>query len=99
MRFYHFKAGEQFEFEAHIFAPNDRRAAELFFIQSLMNEQSDYQMIWRELDPDEFDEHEQAWLCEALALEIEGVASRHPERGWIPVPPFDERDLGDEADA
>ena len=42
MRFYHFKGGEQFEFEAHIFAPDDQRAVELFFIQSLMNEQSDY---------------------------------------------------------
>jgi hypothetical protein len=91
MRFFHFKGGEQFEFEAHIFAPNDQRAGELFFIQSLMNEKSDYQMIWRELDPDEFDEPDRTWLYQALALDVEGVASRDSEGHWCPAPPFDER--------
>jgi hypothetical protein len=87
MRFYHFKGGEQFEFEAYIFAPNQRRAAELFFIQSLMNEQSDYQMIWRELGGADIDEPDRSWLNEALALEVEGIARHQPGRGWWPVPP------------
>jgi hypothetical protein len=95
MRFYHFKGGDKFEFEARIFAPNDQRAAELFFIQTLMNEECDYQMIWRELDPDEFDEPDRSWLREALALNVEGIARRGPERGWWPVPPFDRREPPD----
>src|SRR4051812_33844101 len=92
MRFYHFKGGEQFEFEAHIFALDDQRAGELFFVQSLMNEQSDYQMIWRELDPDEFEEPDRSWLLQALALNVEGVARHEPERGWWPVPPHSQCD-------
>src|SRR5690242_10839193 len=92
MRFYHFKGGEHFEFEAHIFAHNDDRAGELFFIQSLLNEQSDYQMIWRELDPDEFDEPERTWLYRALALNVEGVACRDTDGLWLPMPPSISRD-------
>jgi hypothetical protein len=92
MRFYHFKGGEKFEFEAYIFAADDHRAGELFFIQSYMNEQSDYQMIWRELGPDEFDEPDRTWLRKAIALNVEGIARREAERGWWPVPPHIERD-------
>jgi hypothetical protein len=91
MRFYHFKGGDKFEFEAHIFASNDQRAAELFFIHTLMNEESDYQMIWREVDPEELDELDRGLLCVALALNLEGIAKRDSERGWWPVPPQDMR--------
>lgn len=92
MRFYHFKGGDQFEFDAHIFASNDQRAGELFVIQLLMNGQSDGQMIWRELGIDEFGEPDRSLLCEALALGVEGVGNHDPERGWWPVPPFDQRE-------
>jgi hypothetical protein len=95
MRLYHFKGGEQFEFDAHIFAANDHRACELFVIQLLLNGKSDDQMIWREPDIDEFDEPDRTQLCRALALGVEGIAVHEPKRGWCPMPPFDNRELPD----
>ena len=73
MRFYHFKGGDKFEFDQHIFAPTDQRAGEIFMIQLIMNGLSDEQMMWRELGIDELGEADRSQLCEALALGVEGV--------------------------
>jgi hypothetical protein len=95
MRFYHFKGGDKFEFDTHIFALNDERAGELFLIHLIMNGKIDYQMIWRELGTDEFVEPDRSRLCDALALGVEGIAKHDPERGWWPVPPSDHREHPD----
>ena len=87
MRFYHFKGGDDFNFDAHIFGRTPERACELFLIYLLLNEQRDDQMLWREVDPNEFGGPDRARLCQTLSLDVEGVASHDPERGWWPVPP------------
>lgn len=95
MRFYHFKGGDKFEFDTHIFALNDERAGELFLIHLIMNGKIDYQMIWRELGIDQFGEPDRSRLRYALALGVEGIAKHDAERGWSPVPPFDHREHPD----
>jgi hypothetical protein len=95
MRFYHFKGGERFEFDAYIFAQTDQKAGELFIVHLIMNGESDDQMIWRELDPDEFSEPDRSSLLRALALQVDGVASRTGDGQWLPVPPFDGREAPD----
>lgn len=89
MRFYQFKGGEQFEFDAYVFARTAERAGELFVIQLIMNGESPDQMMWRELGVDDFEEPNRTRLSEALALGVEGVAMHEPERGWWPVPPYE----------
>ena len=84
MKFFHFKADG--DLEAHIFAWTDRRAAELFLIYLLTNGGDPDSFMWRELQPEHLADPDSLRLAEALALEIEGVATHHPERGWIPVP-------------
>jgi len=85
MRFFHFKSCDD-ELDAHIFAWTDRRAAELFLVYLLTNGGNPDAFMWRELAPEHLDEPDQSRLREALAIEIEGLATHHPERGWIPVP-------------
>lgn len=91
MRLYHFKGGDELKFNAHIFALTTRRAGELFLVHLLMNSQSTEAFIWREMVPEQFGEPDRSKVQEALALNIEGVASTDSARGWSPVPPFDSR--------
>jgi hypothetical protein len=48
MRFFHFKDGDS-DFESHIFAWTEQRAAELFLIQQLVAQRSLDCFLWREL--------------------------------------------------
>jgi hypothetical protein len=84
MKFFHFK--DEGDLEAHIFAWTRRRAAELFLIYLLSNGGDANGFMWRELELEHLDEPDCTRLREALALEIEGVATRDRQRGWIPVP-------------
>lgn len=84
MKFFHFKADG--DLEAHIFAWTPRRAAELFLIYLLSAGGDPNSFMWRELGPEHLEEVEGNRLREALAIEIEGVATYDEGRGWIPVP-------------
>jgi hypothetical protein len=88
MRFYHFKGGDQFDFDARIFAPTPDRASELFLVHLIMNGKIDYQMIWRELGIDQLEEPDRSQVRNALAIGVEGIAFRNPDGAWVPVPPF-----------
>ena len=95
MRFFHFKAHE-LPVEAYIFAETRKRAAELFFLYAVVLGHRAEDFIWRELEPEHFDEPDQSRLREALLINLDGIATYDDERGWVPiptiVPDFDELD-------
>lgn len=94
MRFYHFKGGDKFEFDCHIFALTAERACELFVVQLILNGENPDQMMWRELGENDLAEPDRTHIGETLALQIEGIAKHEPRRGWWPVAPFDLRTSG-----
>jgi hypothetical protein len=85
MRFFHFKAHE-LPVEAHIFAGTRKRAAELFFLYALVVGHHVEDFMWRELAPENFEEPDQTRLREALLMNMDGIAIRDDQRGWVPMP-------------
>lgn len=92
MHLYEFKGGDEFKFDAHVFAATPQRAVDLFIVQLVINGENPDQMIWREVDPEWFAEPTRSKVYDALASETEGVASLDEWGNWWPVAPFDRRD-------
>jgi hypothetical protein len=95
MQIYQFKGGDKFDFDTHIFALTAERACELFVVQLVMNGENPDQMMWREAPFEELKDQDRTQVRKALALGVEGIASRESDGRWIAVPPFDRRELDD----